>query len=170
MSAIAIALARPRRPPSCPAQNAEILTLTYGSIVRQLVTDYEDVEEVNRQLDQMCAPLRTQPARSPDPPAHQTGRVARRGYNIGQRLIDEFLARSKTQRCSDFRETADKIAKAGFKMFLNVTAAVTDWNAEGTECSLVRARPAGARGGRLPAAPSRRRRPAPQRPTTPRPA
>lgn len=63
----------------------------------------------------------------------------RRGYNIGQRLIDEFLARSKTQRCSDFRETADKIAKAGFKMFLNVTAAVTDWNAEGTECSLVRA-------------------------------
>lgn len=92
--------------------NAEILTLTYGSIVRQLVADYEDVEEVNRQLEKM-------------------------GYNIGQRLIDEYLAKSKTQRCSDFRDTADKIAKVGLKMFLNTTAAVTNWNAEGTECSLI---------------------------------
>eukprot|EP00887_Chlorella_sp_A99_P000385 scaffold13.g385.t1 len=90
--------------------NAEILTLTYGSIVRQLVADYEDVEEVNRQLEKM-------------------------GYNIGQRLIDEYLAKSKTQR--DFRDTADKIAKVGLKMFLNTTAAVTNWNAEGTECSLI---------------------------------
>jgi hypothetical protein len=63
-----------------------------------------------------------------------------RGFSIGQRLIDEYLAKSKTQRCSDFRETADKIAKVGFRMFLNTTAAVTNWNAEGTECSLVRAR------------------------------
>ena len=62
-----------------------------------------------------------------------------RGFSIGQRLIDEYLAKSKTQRCSDFRETADKIAKVGFRMFLNTTAAVTNWNAEGTECSLVRA-------------------------------
>lgn len=61
-----------------------------------------------------------------------------RGYNIGQRLIDEFLAKSKTTRCSDFRDTAEKIAKVGFKMFLNTTAAVTNWNTEGTECSLVR--------------------------------
>ena len=36
----------------------------------------------------------------------------RRGYNIGQRLIDEYLAKSKTTRCSDFRETAERIAKA----------------------------------------------------------
>lgn len=35
-----------------------------------------------------------------------------RGYNIGIRLIDEFLAKSKTARCGDFRETADKVAKA----------------------------------------------------------
>ena len=34
-----------------------------------------------------------------------------RGYNIGIRLIDEFLAKSKTGRCIDFRDTADKIAK-----------------------------------------------------------
>lgn len=34
-------------------QNAELFTLTYGAIVRQLLTDYEDVEEVNKQLDTM---------------------------------------------------------------------------------------------------------------------
>ena len=28
--------------------------------------------------------------------------------------------------------------QVGFRMFLNTTAAVTNWNAEGTECSLVR--------------------------------
>lgn len=35
----------------------------------------------------------------------------RRGYNIGVRLVDEFLAKSSVSRCVDFRETADVIAK-----------------------------------------------------------
>jgi hypothetical protein len=34
-------------------QNSEIFTLTYGSVVRQLISDFEDLEEVNKQLDQM---------------------------------------------------------------------------------------------------------------------
>lgn len=34
-----------------------------------------------------------------------------RGYNIGVRLIEDFLARSNIGRCQDFRETADVIAK-----------------------------------------------------------
>lgn len=92
--------------------NAEILVLTYGSIVRQLVADYDDVNEVNKQLDKM-------------------------GYNIGVRLIDEYLSKTKTTRCSDFRETADRIAKVGFKMFLNAPASVSNWNPEGTECTLI---------------------------------
>jgi len=60
-----------------------------------------------------------------------------RGYNIGIRLIDEYLAKTKTTRCSDFKVTADRIAKVGFKMFLNTVATVTNWNTEGTECSLI---------------------------------
>lgn len=45
--------------PCSPAlQSAEIFTLTYGSMVRQLIADYEDVEEVNKQLDKMCAARR----------------------------------------------------------------------------------------------------------------
>lgn len=53
--------------------NSEIFTLTYGSIVRQLITDLEDVNEVNKELDKMgynigtrCAsasPVRTCPSR-----------------------------------------------------------------------------------------------------------
>ncbi|KAL0362264.1 UNVERIFIED_CONTAM: Trafficking protein particle complex subunit [Sesamum calycinum] len=66
--------------------NAELFTLTYGAIVRQLLTDLEEVDEVNKQLDQM-------------------------GYNIGVRLVDEFLAKSNVSRCVDFRETAEVIAK-----------------------------------------------------------
>ncbi|KAG1085430.1 hypothetical protein G6F42_021401 [Rhizopus arrhizus] len=49
--------------------NAELFTLTYGSMVVQLVKDFEDYGEVNKQLEKM-------------------------GYNIGQRMIEDFLARS----------------------------------------------------------------------------
>jgi hypothetical protein len=34
-----------------------------------------------------------------------------RGYNIGTRLVDEFLAKSNVSNCVDFKETADTIAK-----------------------------------------------------------
>ena len=35
------------------------------------------------------------------------------GYNIGLRLIEDYLAKSNTmRRCSNFRETAEMIAKA----------------------------------------------------------
>lgn len=67
--------------------NAELITLTYGTIVAQLCHDYDgDYPEVNKQLDKM-------------------------GYNIGLRLIEDFLARSNVGRCANFRETADMIAK-----------------------------------------------------------
>ncbi|KAG0281942.1 transport protein particle 22 kDa subunit [Linnemannia exigua] len=92
--------------------NAELFTLTYGSIVAQLVKDYEDFSEVNKQLEKM-------------------------GYNIGTRLIEDFLARSAVGRCQDFRETAEMVSKVGFKMFLNITPAVTNISADGREFSLV---------------------------------
>lgn len=68
--------------------NAELVTLTYGTIVAQLCKDFEDdYPEVNRQLDKM-------------------------GYNIGLRLIEDYLAKSNTmKRCSNFRETADMISR-----------------------------------------------------------
>ena len=67
--------------------NAELVTLTYGTIVAQLCKDFEgDYIEVNKQLDKM-------------------------GYNIGLRLIEDYLAKSNTGRCANFRETAEMISK-----------------------------------------------------------
>ncbi|KIK98713.1 hypothetical protein PAXRUDRAFT_133601 [Paxillus rubicundulus Ve08.2h10] len=80
--------------------NAELFTLTYGALVVQLIQDYEDYAEVNKQLEKM-------------------------GYNIGTRLIEDFLARSSLGRCSDFREVGEVMAKVGFKSFLNITPGVT---------------------------------------------
>ncbi|XP_065057517.1 trafficking protein particle complex subunit 3-like [Rhopilema esculentum] len=92
--------------------SGELFTLTYGALVAQLLKDYEADEEVNRQLERM-------------------------GYNIGVRLIEDLLARSSIGRCHDFRETADVIAKQGFKTFLGISPQVVGWNAAGDEFSLV---------------------------------
>ena len=70
--------------------------MTYGALVVQLIQDYEDYEEVNKQLDKM-------------------------GYNIGTRLIEDFLARSNLGRCSDFRETGEMIAKVCNSFFSRPT-------------------------------------------------
>lgn len=95
------------------SQNAELFTLTYGSVVAQLVRDFKnDYGQVNVQLEKM-------------------------GYNIGIRLIEDFLAKTNTGRCTSFKETADVISKAGFKIFLNVTPTVTNWSSDGKQFSLI---------------------------------
>ena len=47
------------------------------------------------------------------------------GYNIGIRIVDEFLAKGNITRCNNFRETAELIGKVAFKMFLGITVEVT---------------------------------------------
>jgi len=34
-----------------------------------------------------------------------------RGYNIGVRIIDDYLSRTCYGKCADFRETADQLSK-----------------------------------------------------------
>lgn len=80
--------------------NSELFSLTYGAIVTQLLKDYEETDATNAQLEKM-------------------------GYNIGVRLIDEFLAKAQVGQCGSFQETAEVISKVGFKMFLGVTAEVS---------------------------------------------
>lgn len=129
--------------------NAELVTLTYGTIVAQLCQDYDnDYREVNKQLDKM-------------------------GYNIGMRLIEDYLAKSTMGRCANFRETGEIIAKVrtavpgtylrdiyiyliiahcchelmlintlaraqvGFKIFLNISPTVTNWTSDNNQFSLV---------------------------------
>ncbi|RYY70466.1 hypothetical protein EON63_22575 [archaeon] len=43
----------------------------------------------------------------------------------GIRLVDEFLAKSNVSNCSNFRDTADVIARVAFKMFLGTVAIFT---------------------------------------------
>lgn len=76
------------------------------------------------------------------------------GYNIGLRLIEDYLAKSNTmKRCVNFRETADMIARVclsaaslvqftdetqvGFKIFLNITPQITNWTSDNNQFSLL---------------------------------
>ena len=90
--------------------NAELFALTYGSLVSRLIKDAETIPEVNRQLELM-------------------------GYNIGQRLIDDFLSKTDVS-CDTIRETAEVVAKAGFKMYLGIVCDVGNWAAGDKEFSL----------------------------------
>ncbi|CAF9913099.1 MAG: transport protein particle 22 kDa subunit [Heterodermia speciosa] len=93
--------------------NAELVTLTYGTMVAQLCSDFDsNYAEVNNQLDKM-------------------------GYNIGIRLIEDFFAKSGVPRCANLRETAETISKVGFKIFLNITPIVTNWAADNKQFSLI---------------------------------
>jgi len=91
--------------------SGELFSLTYGALVAQIVKDYENVDDVNRQLEKM-------------------------GYNIGVRIIEDFLARTGTSKCGDFRETSEKVQQA-FKIFLNVSPTVTSWSSASDEFSLI---------------------------------
>ena len=63
-------------------------------MVAQLCQDFDsNYAEVNKQLDKM-------------------------GYNIGMRLVEDFFAKSGTQRCANLRETAETISKVGVKSIL----------------------------------------------------
>lgn len=94
--------------------NTEVLALTYGAIVRQLLADLSDIDSVNAQLKQM-------------------------GNNMGMRLIEEFLAKSGIERCSNFQITARAIAERAFPMFLGVrgTARPADGDESGKECVII---------------------------------
>ncbi|KAH3900194.1 probable Trafficking protein particle complex subunit BET3 [Saccharomycodes ludwigii] len=77
--------------------NAELFTLTYGSIVAQLCHDYKrDFKRVNEKLFQM-------------------------GYNIGNRIIEDFLARTALPRCYTLETMGEVLSKVAFKIFLNIT-------------------------------------------------
>lgn len=93
--------------------NSELFNLTYGSIVSQLCIDYNrDFNKVNDQLFSM-------------------------GYNIGIRLIEDFLARTALPRCENMLRTSEVVSKCAFKIFLNITPNVTNWSQSQDAFSLI---------------------------------
>jgi len=89
----------------------ELLALTYGAVVARVLKDYERTEEVNTQLDKM-------------------------GYNVGVRLVEDFLAKSRQGRCKNMQETSEVLREA-FRQYLNITPQITNWNAAQDTFSLV---------------------------------
>lgn len=79
--------------------NAEVVAITYGALVTQIIADkLGDIGAVNTELDRM-------------------------GYNMGIRLIDEFLAKNGVpQTCQSFGDSIDTLSRIAFKMFLGIDA------------------------------------------------
>lgn len=73
--------------------------------------DFEKPEEINEQLFKM-------------------------GHNIGVRLIDDFISKSNSNNCQNFKETIETIAKIGFKMYLGVNCDVNVYS-ENKEFGLI---------------------------------
>ena len=91
--------------------SGELFSLTYGALVVQILKDYENVDKANNELEKI-------------------------GYNIGIRLVEDFMSRTNSGRCNNFRDSAERI-QLGFKLFLNVQPTITGWNATSDEFSLL---------------------------------
>lgn len=84
-----------------PKANTELFALTYGSLITELLRDYDkNIPEINSQLERI-------------------------GHSIGIRCIDELLAKSEVNgvtipACRDLKDTAEVVAKVGFRMFLGI--------------------------------------------------
>ncbi len=73
----------------------ELLSLTYGCIVKQIMEDCEEESvNANKNLEQI-------------------------GFNIGSRLIDEYLAKTEIPVCKSFKEVGGNVIEA-FKLFFGV--------------------------------------------------
>lgn len=92
--------------------NAEVFAMMYGSLVTQLLRDYKDISIVNTELFKI-------------------------GYNMGIRMVEEFLARANIPACASFRDTVTALAEAGFKMFLGISAEVRHSSPPDERCFLV---------------------------------
>ena len=76
--------------------NAELVAITYGALVTQLIADKgNDVSSVNAELEKI-------------------------GYNIGIRMVDEFLAKYGSPNCQTFKESVDTLSRIAMKMFLGI--------------------------------------------------
>lgn len=83
--------------------NAELVAITYGAIVSQMVNEGSDIAVLTEKLDKL-------------------------GYNMGIRMVDEFLAKqtSSSSMCSSFKESVDVLAKVAVKMYLGIDCELVD--------------------------------------------
>lgn len=93
--------------------SSELVTLTYGALVASLVRDHQDTRLVNAELDRL-------------------------GFNVGIKMVDEYLAKAGVQGCNTFRDVCQSIAKGALKMFLGVSGAESSkWREDNKQCSII---------------------------------
>lgn len=98
--------------------SADLFAITYGSMVVSLIND------ANAMAPQ--APIQ-------DRIAKVNAQLQKIGIRIGQRIIDEFLAKAGVPQCKSFISTGEIIARVALKMFLNISTATVDNVVQGTE-------------------------------------
>mmetsp|Transcript_10388 Transcript_10388/g.15194 ORF Transcript_10388/g.15194 Transcript_10388/m.15194 type:complete len:193 (+) Transcript_10388:73-651(+) len=82
-----------------PTVSCELLILSYGSLVLQLIEDFDDMDEVNKRLYAM-------------------------GEYMGERMIDEYFVLTKFDTpCENFRGTSEPISKLALRLFLGIQTA-----------------------------------------------
>lgn len=99
----------------------ELLALTYGAFISQIVKDYEDVTEINKQIELLGYACRD-------------GMSSR--YNMGLRLIEDYLSKTHTRGIKSFQATCQNIATKALPMYTGVTASVENWNGDEQSCVL----------------------------------
>ena len=55
-------------------------------------------------------------------------------YNIGIRLVEEYLAKTRSREMKSFKQSCEDIASIAFPMFVGVTASVENWSDEDQSC------------------------------------
>lgn len=99
--------------------NGDLFAFTYGAMVSTLFREnFGDVASINARLDRM-------------------------GYGIGCRLVDDFVSKLPSgtplpRACSDLRPAAEILAKAAFRVYLNIAQPLTvgEWSEDYTSFSL----------------------------------
>lgn len=106
---------------SASSVSPELVSLTFGAFVSQIVRDYEDEVEINKQIELLGYLLLS---------------FFNDRYNIGVRLIEEYLAKTRTRSLKSFKSSCENIASVAFPMFIGITASVDNWNEDEQSCIL----------------------------------
>lgn len=81
--------------------NVELFSLTYGSLVRSIVTETNNINDANNKLSKI-------------------------GVNIGNRITDDFVVHADKCRFKSLKEACDMLADYSFKTYLGINAVVKE--------------------------------------------
>lgn len=101
--------------------SAGLLSLTYGAFIAQIVKDYEDITEINKQIELLGFMY--------------LYRLKYR-YNMGLRLVEDYLSKTHTRGIKSFQATCQDIALKAFPIYTGMEASVENWNSDEQSCLL----------------------------------